>query len=238
MRQFKLRPEEWVAVSQLLKCIRIEQHIGACLRTYLRGLLNWGFFVSHSAALHLFFLTEIWKLQPNGAFLHISSFPTAFSLKLFCNFNSVSASFFLCPWPTARSLAVALCVMGAPERRGSFPGDKWGLFAYTTALLSFPMLGGKEGGDPVSSVRAPAPWHCWEHPRALCNLQRRLSVQPGKAASDNGSPFVCIIQSSSRSLQHRQPTVLCPARLSAGLCTAQSPAVLQSVSQSPALRAT
>lgn len=37
-----------------------------------------------------------------------------------------------------------------------------GFFAYTTALLSFPMLGGRAGGRRSSflPVRAPAPWAC------------------------------------------------------------------------------
>lgn len=34
------------------------------------------------------------------------------------------------------------------------------------------------------------PCHGWEHPGALCNLQRRFFMQPGKAGADNGSPFV------------------------------------------------
>lgn len=63
---------------------------------------------------------------------------------------------------------------------------------------------GREGGreeirlPPCPSASAVGlPWHCWEHPGALCNLQRRFFMQPGGAASDNGSPFVCGTQSSS-----------------------------------------
>lgn len=106
-----------------------------------------------------------------------------------------------------------------PEQHGSFPGDKWGVFAYTTALLSFPMLGGREGGDPASSLserqpRGPAVALLGTSEGIMQLCRGGFFMQPGEAASDNGSAFVCITQSGSwSSLQYRQPTVLCPVLL-------------------------
>lgn len=49
---------------------------------------------------------------------------------------------------------------------------------------------GREGGReeirlPPCPSASPVglPQHCWEYPGALCNLQRRFFMQPGKAAS-------------------------------------------------------